>query len=228
MATEMGITDAEINLITDSLATINALKKKMTTSSVLLDCHNKLKALAENNHVLLSWTRGHSTCSGNLAADGLARKAGNSRMLGPLPGLPLSAATFKHYKNLYITHNHKIRWDSLQSCRHARKVLTAPSQELAEDCLNLSRNQLRILTGIYTGHFGLKKHLHTIGTGTDPICRGCNEEEETMEHILCDCPSLLQFRRTILGNYSASLEDIGRCPPRRLLSFFEKVGWLEE
>jgi hypothetical protein len=40
-----------------------------------------------------------------------------------------------------------------------KAFLKKPSARKAGELLNLSRNQLRIITGLLTGHFHLKGHL---------------------------------------------------------------------
>ncbi|KAG8302949.1 hypothetical protein J6590_020701 [Homalodisca vitripennis] len=45
--------------------------------------------------------------------------------------------------------------------------------------------------GRITGHGHLRKHLHRVGIlREDPLCRICDEQEETAERLLFDCPSI--------------------------------------
>ncbi|XP_063909816.1 uncharacterized protein LOC135127302 [Zophobas morio] len=63
---------------------------------------------------------------------------------------------------------------------------------------------------------------------TDPICRGCNEEEETAEHILRECPALASYRKSILEDIWPSVTKIREFPPSALLRYIQAVGWLDE
>jgi hypothetical protein len=67
-------------------------------------------------------------------------------------------------------------------------MMGKPSQSMAVDVLQLSRTQLRVVTGLMTGHCNLRKHLHTMGIFKEnPVCRLSNEEEETTFHIVFEC-----------------------------------------
>jgi hypothetical protein len=59
------------------------------------------------------------------------------------------------------------------------------SQSLVAYVLQLSRRQIRVVTGLMTGHCNLREHLHTMGLFKEnPVCRLCSEEEETISHIV--------------------------------------------
>ena len=45
-----------------------------------------------------------------------------------------------------------------------------------------------------TGHNRLNRHQSLVDKAVPPICRKCNEEEETAYHIVAACPRLL-FKR---------------------------------
>jgi hypothetical protein len=71
-------------------------------------------------------------------------------------------------------------------------MMDRQSQSLAADVLRLSRKQIRVVTGLMTGHCNLRKHLHTIGIfKVNPVCRLCNKEEETIFHVVFECEVLV-------------------------------------
>jgi len=52
-----------------------------------------------------------------------------------------------------------------------RSLLNKPSvKKKAEELLSLSRNQLRIMTGLLTGQCHLKCHLFNLGLENNPKC----------------------------------------------------------
>ncbi|KAL7724790.1 hypothetical protein ACLKA6_000426 [Drosophila palustris] len=55
-------------------------------------------------------------------------------------------------------------------------------------CLN--KSDLRILTGYLTGPCGLRYHLKKLNLSDTETCRFCALEQETSEHVLCECPAL--------------------------------------
>ena len=66
-------------------------------------------------------------------------------------------------------------------------------------------------------------YLHTVGVVTVPICRGCNEEEETAEHIFRECPALASYRKSILGDIWPSMANTREYPSSALLKYIQAV-----
>ena len=86
----------------------------------------------------------------------------------------------------------------------------------------------RLYTGIATGHILLKQHA-SLGLVDDPDCRGCGEEEESLEHFLCHCPSIRSIRLRNLGDYFLeNLRVAGTVTPARLIQFIRDTGWVDD
>ena len=91
-------------------------------------------------------------------------------------------------------------WKSqkVQEYRHgqtqAKDFLKIPSAKRAGELLNLSRNQLRIMSALLTGQCHLKGHLLKLGMLDSPRCDRCHQVFETASHILCDCEALVVLR----------------------------------
>ncbi|KAG8287469.1 hypothetical protein J6590_036334 [Homalodisca vitripennis] len=73
-----------------------------------------------------------------------------------------------------------------------------------------------LVIGLITGHGHLRKHLHRVGIlQEDPLCGRCNEQEETAEHLLFDCPAIARERYAIFGSLDRggefSQEDLIGC-----------------
>jgi hypothetical protein len=65
-----------------------------------------------------------------------------------------------------------------------------------------------------TGHCNLRKYLHTMGIFKEtPVCRLCNEEEETTSHIVFQCEALARWRFNLLG-----LINLGEEIPKNLVN----------
>ena len=76
--------------------------------------------------------------------------------------------------------------------------------------LNQSRNQLRIFTGLLTGHCHLKGHLFKLGLVNSHKCDTCKQASEMASHILHDCEALATLRYWHPGHHfiSGDSEDI--------------------
>jgi hypothetical protein len=62
--------------------------------------------------------------------------------------------------------------------------------EKSEKLLIMSRNQLRIMTGLLTGSCHLKRHLFKMGLMNSAKRDRWKQASETAQHILCDCAAL--------------------------------------
>jgi len=67
--------------------------------------------------------------------------------------------------------------------------------------------QSRVVTGIFTGHNILRRHLYMMGLSNNLTCRKCGSEEETSVHM-CECEALASLRHAHLGSFFFDPEDI--------------------
>jgi len=74
--------------------------------------------------------------------------------------------------------------------------------------MTLSRIQSRVVTGLLTGHNTQKRHLYLLGLSNSPLCRWCEEGEETSAHVLCECEALASRIHAYLGSFFLEPGDI--------------------
>jgi len=74
-------------------------------------------------------------------------------------------------------------------CRQAKQML----RSLTNYALRLPRKDLRILSGLLTGHVNLIPHLTLMKVKKDVLCPLCQEEEEISLHFLGRCSSTMIF-----------------------------------
>ena len=65
---------------------------------------------------------------------------------------------------------------------------------------------------LFTGHNYLNRHSHLLGEAESAECRLCGEEEETSEHVLCECPALNETRFRALGAHQTSADAFSLLP----------------
>jgi hypothetical protein len=64
-------------------------------------------------------------------------------------------------------------------------VLTLGPRPTAKNRLPFfNRTQSRVVTGLFTGHNTLKRHLSILELMDSPSCRRCGAEKETSDHVL--------------------------------------------
>jgi hypothetical protein len=100
---------------------------------------------------------------------------------------------------------HEEYWQSI----HGQNKLRAFLKDPVPNKLDIySRNQLRIMTGLLTGHCHLNRHLNKLGLVNSPECGRCKEASETVTHVLCDCVALATLRFRHLGWHFLKPHDL--------------------
>jgi len=97
-------------------------------------------------------------------------------------------------------------WQTLPKCRQAKLFLNTPYKGLARFALSLKKKDLRILVGLLTGHADLNRHLKITGLRNEAVCLLCQDEEETSIHFIAQCSATMLLQRSILGDYTLSLD----------------------
>jgi hypothetical protein len=163
---------------------------------------------------------------GNEMADQLARQGSSRPFIGPEPALGISDKIAREVIRGWTNRKHTEYWQFIHGQRQARGFLKRPSAKRAGELLSLSRNQLRILTGLFTGHCHLKGHLFKLGLVDSPECDRCKQASETASHVLCNCEALAALRFRYLGHYFMKPGDFKDISVSRLLHFVQSAGLL--
>lgn len=72
---------------------------------------------------------------------------------------------------------------------------------------------------LLTGHCRPNGHLRIMKAVNDPLCRSCNNEEETTLHALCSSEVYAKYRFKHLGRHMIQLGEIQDMPIKCLLNF---------
>jgi len=136
------------------------------------------------------WVPGH--------ADRLAKLGTQKMPVGPEPTVGIANSRVIQSLKSLAQQLFQERWDSAIGMRQAKELISGPSVKNTKYLLELSRENLRTVTGLLTGHCQLRRHRYLMGITEDPTCRGCLEEEESAGHILM-VSSLHSFADSIPG-----------------------------
>lgn len=215
--------NANICICSDSQAALNAVKSKTYTSKLVWECILLLQKLSCRNMVNLYWVPGHCGIKGNEIADQLAKKGSSMQFIGPEPFFGLSACALKgelmNWEKTKVLSN----WNTTSLARQSKRFIK-PNALQTQKILNLTKSDLRIYTGLITGHCPSKYHLKLIGKRNEDSCRFCKLVSESSEHLLCDCVALFHKRRRYLDKGLTEPHDIWSAAPNQVVNFIRNVS----
>jgi ribonuclease HI len=215
--------DRVICICSDSQAAIKALQKLEVRSKIVKDCKEALNNIARERTVMILWVPGHSSIAGNEKADSLARRGSLTIPTSPEPIIGLPTSYCKNYLKDITVREHLKYWTATMGCRQTKELVPKPESKLTDYCLRLSKENLKLLTGVLTGHIGLKRHLHILKLVSEPDCRLCENEDETPLHLLSCCKSLSEQRKELMGKTKLSRANLVSAPVSKLFSFYKYI-----
>lgn len=213
-----------INIFTDSQAALKALKGYTVNHRCVLSCIETLNKLGTDNKITIGWIPGHKGNRGNEIADKLAKIGATTPFVGPEPGLGLSHSYLKQLLKTKVLEKTNLHWENIPKLRQSKILLGQHDIRRQVLCRNLSKSNLHIIARLLTGHNTLNGHLHKLGLHLDGICRFCEQNTETSEHILMDCWAISHKRQKCLGRPSFSKEQIVTVDISSLIRFIKAIG----
>ena len=215
------IVNQEIVLNVDSQAALLALDKHFYQSSTVGSCISALRILASSNTVTLRWVRAHVGHVLNEVADQLAKKGTEDNL--DVTHLHVPKAVVKTGVNNHLIKLWDNRWKALETCRQTKLFFPIVNIPRSKKLLRLSRQDLGLLIQVATGHGYNNYHHGKINPGVDPTCRLCLEEDETVHHIVADCPALAAPRFELFGvPYSIQTNQVFPWCQVKLLIFLKR------
>ncbi|XP_045453723.1 uncharacterized protein LOC123663025 [Melitaea cinxia] len=189
-------------------------KKSLATAAVLSDSKSALMCLADPNglnpiaqkirekitdltatggNISFYWVKAHDTIPGNERADELAKEAATK-----LKG--------RHAYDLFpLSHAKRILRDATileWQARYEEAAAGGTTRMFFPDVRKAHRIIKKIkmdncLAQLLTGHGGFRSYLHKRKICSTPYCECDDQTEETVEHILLDCPRFNILRHDI-------------------------------
>ena len=200
--------DRTMAVFSDSRAAIQALQAGplRQRTPVSHEIWNELLRLqGQGCQVTFHWVPGHADIDLNERADRLANEA---------RALP-NADDILDYDSLRTATRLTVK--DMQCTRARRR----PDPGGLEGC---NRWERCTISQLKTGRSPLTRDtMHLFGKAADPLCPECEEEEDSVEHLLCRCPMLIQPRHEEFGP-DASLETVLQAEAKTILRFLERVG----
>jgi hypothetical protein len=211
----------EVLILTDSQAAIKALRKNVISSKTTLDCMNKINLAKGKFTVKVAWVPGHSGVVGNETADELAN---NGIDFPTINRVVPTAETLLERQIENFTRKLAIdEWHNSDKMEHAKKHISGYDPKLATKIINLNRKDLRYVTGVLTGHACHNRFLFAINKSIYETCRFCHEEDETMYHVINECPALISARRQIFYKEITDSNDISKANYGTILRFIRRA-----
>jgi hypothetical protein len=164
--------------------------------------------------------------NGNEIADQLARQGPSLPLRGPESAFGISVKDASGVIRDWTSRKHEEYWKSIHTQRQAKGILKRPSAKTMRKLLDLSRNQVRIMTGLLTGHCHLKEHHLKLRLVDSLVCDRCKQASETASHFLCECVALARLRFRQLGHHFLKPGDFADISITKLLNSVPSVGLL--
>lgn len=219
-----GIRKKKVAIYSDSQAALQAIDSCRVDSRLVWDCLEALTSIGQHNKVTLAWVPGHKGIPGNEKADELAREGSSKALVGPEPFCGIAKPITKARINMWMQGKSQEWWTQSPGMRQAKLFIKESFPSFTVDLLSRSRKEVRMVVGLLTGHCRLRKHMSIMTLTEEAECRFCQEEEETPEHILCQCEGLARARFTQLGEEKPSADRYVKEPLSKLINLIKKIG----
>ena len=159
--------------------------------------------------VELNPVKAHNDYTGNERVDELARNAVYNNIIQFNIDPPHSYSK-KHLKESICAKWTK-RWKTRNTRRMTKLFYPHPNRGKSKALIKMSRNKARRVVEIRTGQNNLH-YIQNKFNRLDLLCRFCEEEEETFDHFLFECPCFETQRREM--NFVIKRElNTGICKP---------------
>jgi ribonuclease HI len=221
---DRGCQNHSVEMFSDSQAALLAVGSHTVVSPLVRGCISALNKVGEENSLTVTWVPGHEGVEGNEIADELARDGSAASFYGPEPAICIPTGSVRSVIRGWLRDCHTRVWHANEGCRQGRLTMLEPSRGFSKLLLGLSRTELRVVTGMLSGHNGLAYHMGKMGMDVDPLCSICGQQYESSIHLICFCDGLDRQRALFLGDTKIEPGEVGNLPIRSLLGFAKATG----
>jgi hypothetical protein len=197
---KMARTWKEVTIYVDSQAALKALAKPLVKSGLIKECVEALNTLGKQMTVTLRWVKAHVGTRGNEIADKLAKEGSAQPWMGPEPCLPVGRHEMAKIIKEKTNNIWQTRWNNNPQCQQSKMMLGKISWRESKLLIKLNREECGEMLRFLTGHNFLNRHQSLVDGTTSPLCRLCEEDEETSYHLTAECPVLQTQRKEVFGS----------------------------
>ncbi len=129
------LSTAEICIVTDSKAAIQALDSFIVKSNAVSLCKTSLNSIALSHQVSIKWIKAQAGFAGNELADIKAKNGALLPREGPQPFIPSPKSWFKQKINNFIHTTWSDRWKSSLPCRQTKIFFPVPDMKISKHLL---------------------------------------------------------------------------------------------
>ena len=173
------------------------------------DTHEALNVLAaQTKLVCLTWIKAHIGLDGNELADEYAKLGTVDETTQIETQTQTTGKDIKTATREYVYHNWKEKWKSLKKCRMTKVFYDGPNHRVGKVVSRLSRKDMTLFIHAITGHNNLNYMNSIIIPDYTPLCRFCEEKEESFQHLYEECPVFWRQRMEI---QTRRARRIGQC-----------------
>lgn len=204
-ATEMLTREKKSCILSDSRSALEGLAQPDPENPITVEIQNRLReALEAGREIRLFWVKAHVGIPGNERADELAKKAALKDKRAPV------------YDRFPISFARRVlreRTEALWQARYLRAEGGSGTRLFFRDVKKaykilgkLRMDNLNSL--IFTGHGGMRQYLHRFKIMDSPLCVCGLRENETVVHVLLECPRFAAERLEIETRLGSPITDL--------------------
>ena len=214
----------QIIIHTVSQAALVALESPVFTSKTVLATSMALDELATAStaQLVLTWMKPTPKTKGIDSAIRLAQHATTLSPEEDEPVIPTPKFFVKQYLNNALRQKWNARWTSASTARQSRMFWPTIDEQRSKLLLRSDRDEYGVFIRLFTGHNNLNRHRALTKETEDNTCRLCQEDEESSEHVLCNCIDIATGRQKAIGHHILTeprqLAQIPLDGTRRLIS----------
>ncbi|XP_018328700.1 uncharacterized protein LOC108739342 [Agrilus planipennis] len=170
----------DLQICTDSQASIMALEKPVTTSKLVQRVKDTLNELGTRNRVTIIWIPGHSGYNGYEKADKLAKQGADmEEQPDGEVGIP-----YQEGNNAISRIMRKQKWNTWPATlghRWSKELLGKYINSWNMELRNMKRNDALLILLLFIGYSELRCYTHKT-QGRSYLRRWCESEKETPRH----------------------------------------------